>query len=59
MGNYFKVQRSITSHGFHKWYWSLHKSSGHMYHISQGFESYTECINDLNALGELWLKDIS
>lgn len=40
MGNYIKIQQSITVNGPHKWYWSIHQGTGHMYHISQGFATY-------------------
>jgi hypothetical protein len=55
---YFKVCQSITSSGPYKWYWSVHQISGHMYHISDGFETFTDCVTDLQCFGELWRKDL-
>lgn len=55
---YFNIKRSITSHGWHKWYWSLHEVSGHIYHISQGHEVLTDCLDDLALNGNEWMQDL-
>lgn len=58
MGNYFKVQQSHTIHGLSKWYWSLHQANGHMYHISDGFDTFEYCMYSLKETGLEWLEDL-
>ncbi len=55
---YFTVCQSMTINGPYKWYWSVHQVGGHMYHLSIPFDTYTECVEDLQAFGELWRKDL-
>ncbi len=57
--NYFKVFQSWNVRGWYQWYWSLHQPSGHMYHISQGFDSFELCMYSLKETGEEWLEDLT
>ena len=59
MGNYFKVFQSYTTHGRHKCYWSLHQPSGHMYHISKGYDTFDECVYYLKETGQEWLDNLT
>lgn len=59
MGNYFQIKQSWSVKGWHKWYWFLHQESGHIYHISNGWDTLEECLKDLKDNGPIWYQDLT